>query len=83
MALVGRDAGVDGGRDERAGFGQRDEERLGARASFGLFDVVVSLGASILVRTSEENVRNESQLGSYIRLENFRGETTEHPNLHL
>lgn len=49
MALVGRDAGVDGGRDERAGLGRRDEEGLGPRAPLGLFDVVVALRAAVLL----------------------------------
>lgn len=63
MALVGRDAGVDGRRDEWAGFGRRDEEGLGAWTSFGLFDIIVSLGSSILVRTSEEeNFQHESHV---------------------
>lgn len=49
MALVGRDAGVDGGRDERAGLGRRDEERLGPRTPLGLFDVVVPVHAAVLL----------------------------------
>lgn len=31
VALVRRDAGVEGGRDESGWFGWRDDERLGAR----------------------------------------------------
>lgn len=43
MALVGRDAGVDGRGDEQTQFGWRDEERLGSGPPFELFAVVLFL----------------------------------------
>lgn len=54
MALVGRDAGVDGWGDEQAWFGRRDEKGLRPGTSFGLFAIVVflSLSPAILVGKS-------------------------------
>lgn len=57
VALVGRDTGVDGRRDERAGLGWRDEEGLGPRAPLGLFAVVVPV-AVLLERKGRQGVKS-------------------------
>ena len=69
MALVGRDAGVDGRGDEDAGLGRRDEERLRPGTPFGLFAVVVllSFGSAIL-------------LGERVHSDTCLTPTTPHPH---
>lgn len=64
VALVGRDAGVDGRGDEKTWLGRRDEKGLRPGASFGLFAIVVFLPLSPSILVGKRFYRSQVSQGS-------------------
>lgn len=66
VALVGRDAGVDRRRNERARLGWRDEERFGARPTLDLSGLAISILLVLwttILEVEREEEREERKVG--------------------